>query len=497
MSSLKVETRAAPWSAALLSMAVLVAGCSHGAELASGSSAPAAAPAKPAATAAAPDAAPLVKGLPDFTALVDRYGSAVVNVAVVEKRRNISSDEGDEEGSMPDPLQDFLRRFGQPHGIQPPQRGEGSGFIVTSDGYILTNAHVVADASDVTVRLTDRREFTAKVVGVDRKTDVAVIKIQAKSLPTVRIGDPSKLRPGEWVVAIGSPFGFDNSVTAGIVSATSRALPDGAYTPFIQTDAAVNPGNSGGPLFNMAGEVVGINSQIYSRTGGFMGISFAIPIDVAMNVEDQLIHTGHVERGRIGVVIQDVNQSLADSFGLDRPRGALISQVEEGAPGAKAGLKPGDVILAVNGKTVERSSQLPSLIAGLKPGSRADLEVWRDKSSHQMPVQIAELKEGRVNTSFTGDNSPKSSSAKLGLSLRPLSPEERRAAGVDGGLLVEDVDGAALRAQLQPGDVIVGVNGNKVKSVEQFDDAVAKSGKSVALLVNRGGQTLFLPLHSG
>jgi serine protease Do len=497
MSSLKVEPRAAPWSAALLSMAVLVAGCSRGAELAPGASAPAAAPAKAAAAAPSSDAAPLVKGLPDFTALVDRYGPAVVNVAVVEKRHNISSDEEEEGGPIPDPLQDFLRRFGQqPRGVQPPSRGEGSGFIVTPDGFILTNAHVVADASDVTVRLTDRREFTAKVVGVDRKTDVAVIKIQAKSLPTVRIGDPSKLRPGEWVVAIGSPFGFDNSVTAGIVSATSRALPDGAYTPFIQTDAAVNPGNSGGPLFNMAGEVVGINSQIYSRTGGFMGISFAIPIDVAMNVEDQLIHTGHVERGRIGVVIQDVNQALADSFGLDRPRGALVSQVEEGAPGAKAGLKPGDVILAVNGKTIERSSQLPSLIGALKPGSRADLEVWRDKSSHAMPIQIAELKEGRVNTSF-GDTSPKTGSAKLGLSLRPLSAEERRAAGVDGGLLVEDVEGPALRAQLQPGDVIVGVNGNKVKSVEQFDDAVAKSGKSVALLVNRGGQTLFLPLHSG
>jgi serine protease Do len=497
MSSLKVEPRAARWSAALLSMAVLVAGCSHGAELAAGASAPAAAPAKAAAAAPAADPAPLVKGLPDFTALVDHYGPAVVNVAVIEKRHNISSDEEEEGGPIPDPLQDFLRRFGQqPRGIQPPSRGEGSGFIVTADGVILTNAHVVADASDVTVRLTDRREFTAKVVGVDRKTDVAVIKIQAKSLPTVRIGDPSKLRPGEWVVAIGSPFGFDNSVTAGIVSATSRALPDGAYTPFIQTDAAVNPGNSGGPLFNMAGEVVGINSQIYSRTGGFMGISFAIPIDVAMNVEDQLIHTGHVERGRIGVVIQDVNQSLADSFGLDRPRGALISQVEEGAPGAKAGLKPGDVILGVNGKTIERSSQLPSLIAALKPGSRADLEVWRDKSAHQMPIQIAELKEGRVNTSF-GDSSPKTGSAKLGLSLRPLSAEERRAAGVDGGLLVEDVEGPALRAQLQPGDVIVGVNGNKVRSIEQFDDAVAKSGKSVALLVNRGGQTLFLPLHSG
>jgi serine protease Do len=325
---------------------------------------------------------------------------------------------------------------------------------------------------------------------------VAVIKIAAKDLPTVKIGDPGRLRPGEWVIAIGSPFGFENSVTAGIVSAMARELPDAGYTPFIQTDAAVNPGNSGGPLFNMAGEVVGINSQIYSRSGGFMGISFAIPIDVAINVEEQLVKTGHVERGRIGVVIQDLNQQLADSFGLDRPRGALISQVEDGAPGAKAGLKPGDVILSVNGKLIEHSNQLPSLIGVLKPGSTAELEVWRERGSRKIPVQIAELKEGHIKTS----NNPageKSGSEKLGLTLRSLSPQERRVAGVDSGLLVTDVDGPALRAGVQSGDIIVGINNQRVTSVDQIEQAVAKSANSVALLISRDGTALFVPLKFG
>ena len=386
-----------------------------------------------------------------------------------------------------------------PRGAQPPhevQRGEGSGFIISADGYILTNAHVVAEASDVTVRLTDRREFTAKVIGVDKKSDVAVIRIPAKDLPTVKIGDPSRLRPGEWVVAIGSPFGFENSVTAGIVSAMSRNLPDSGYTPFIQTDAAVNPGNSGGPLFNMAGEVVGINSQIYSRTGGFMGISFAIPIDVAVNVEEQLIKTGHVERGRIGVVIQDVNQQLADSFGLDRPHGALVSQVEEGAPGAKAGLKAGDVILSVNGRSIEHSNQLPTIIAAFKPGTTVSLEIWRDRAARKVPVQIAELKEGRVKTSATAPGE-RSGSERLGLSLRPLSAQEKRAAGLESGLLVEDVDGPALRAGVQQGDVIVGVNNQPVNSIDQLERVVGKTAQSVALLISRDGATLFVPLKLG
>ncbi len=442
-------------------------------------------PPSPGTTAAA------VRGLPDFTELVAAYGPAVVNITVLEKTRPVDADGPD------DPLHEFLRRFGaQPRaGNEPPARGEGSGFIVSPEGAILTNAHVVADASEVTVRLTDRREFTAKVVGVDARTDIAVIKIDGKNLPTVRFGDASKLRPGEWVIAIGSPFGFDNSVTAGIVSATSRSLPDGQYTPFIQTDAAVNPGNSGGPLFNMAGEVVGINSQIYSRTGGFMGISFAIPIDIAINVKEQLLKNGRVQRGRIGVLIQDVGQQLADSFGLDRPRGALVSQVETTGPAAKAGLKPGDVILAVDGQPIERSGQLSSVISQMHPGARAELEVWRDRASRKITVEIAELKEGRV--ARTGGEEAARGGAKLGLSLRPLAAGERRAAGVDGGLMVEEVAGAAAAADVHPGDVIIGANGQKVGSVEEFDAQVEKSKRSIALLVNRAGTTIFIPVRIG
>ncbi|MCX7055998.1 MAG: PDZ domain-containing protein, partial [Proteobacteria bacterium] len=332
-------------------------------------------------------------------------------------------------------------------------------------------------------------------IGVDQRTDVAVIKIDGKNLPTVRVGDPTKLRPGEWVVAIGSPFGFENSVTAGIVSATSRSLPDGQYTPFIQTDAAVNPGNSGGPLFNMAGEVVGINSQIYSRTGGFMGISFAIPIDIAINVRDQLVKTGHVQRGRIGVLIQDVGQQLADSFGLDRPRGALVSQVETAGPAAKAGLRPGDVILSVNAQPVERSGQLSAAISQLHPGARAELEVWRDRASRKVTVDIVELKEGRV--ARAGGEEGKRGGARLGLSLRLLSPAEKRAAGLDGGLLVEDVEGPALAADVKSGDIVIGANGQKVMTVEDLEAQLEKSKRSIALLVNRSGMTIFIPVKIG
>ncbi|MBS0396381.1 MAG: DegQ family serine endoprotease [Proteobacteria bacterium] len=431
------------------------------------------------------------RGLPDFTELVAKNGPAVVNIAVVEKARATAFDDDGPD----DPLHDFLRRFGgMPRSAPQPARGEGSGFIVAPDGYILTNAHVVADASEVTVRLTDRREFTAKVVGVDRRSDVAVIKIDGHDLPTVRIGDPARLRPGEWVVAIGSPFGFDNSVTAGIVSATARSLPDGQYTPFIQTDAAVNPGNSGGPLFNMAGEVVGINSQIYSRTGGFMGISFAIPIDIAIDVKDQLVKTGRVQRGRIGVLVQEVSQQLADSFGLDRPRGAIVAQVEASSPASRAGLKSGDVILGVNGHAIEHSGQLSALISQLRPGTRAELEVWRERASRKIEVEVGELKDGPT---VAGERAEPAHGAQLGLALRPLSPAERRASGLDGGLLVEDVSGPAAEADVRPGDVIVGANGQKVASVADLESQVAKSKRSVALLVNRGGTTIFIPVKVG
>lgn len=428
-------------------------------------------------------------GLPDFTELVAQYGPAVVNITVVEKLHRESADELGED----DPLHDFLRRFGAPQNREPqaPQRGEGSGFIVASDGYILTNAHVVAEASEVNVRLTDRREFTAKVIGVDKRTDVAVIKIDGKNLPTVRIGDASRLRPGEWVVAIGSPFGFDNSVTAGIVSATARSM-DGQYTPFIQTDAAVNPGNSGGPLFNMAGEVVGINSQIYSRTGGFMGISFAIPIDMAIDVKEQLVKNGRIERGKIGVLVQDVGQQLADSFGLDRPRGAIVSQVEAGGPAAAAGVRSGDIILAVDSQVIERSGQLSAYVSRVKPGGRVVLEVWRDRASRRLTVDIVELKEGRVVAADEGGGKRDS---KLGLALRPLSPGEQRAAGLKGGLLVEDARGPALEAGVRPGDVIIGVNGERIATVEELASQVGKSGRSVALLVSRQGTTIFIPVR--
>jgi serine protease Do len=483
--------------------ALAVAGCGGapapgGAQSAAPASTPPPAPKEPSPGTNAAAA----RGLPDFTDLVARYGPAVVNVSVVERGRTAALQQDD--GTSPeDPLHDFLRRFGmpQPRGNMPPARGEGSGFLISPDGYILTNAHVVEGAGEVTVRTTDRREFAAKIVGADRRTDVAVIKIEAKDMPTVRLGDPSQLRPGEWVVAIGSPFGFENSVTSGIVSATSRAVNDPTsqesnLTPFIQTDAAVNPGNSGGPLFNMAGEVVGINSQIYSRTGGYMGISFAIPIDVAVNVKDQLIKTGRVQRGRIGVQIQEVNQQFADSFGLDRPRGALVSEVVPGEPGAKAGLQAGDVILGVDGRSVERSSDLPVLIAAQKPGSTVELEVWRDRAVRKLQVNVAELRDGRVQRtagSPGGSGGPGPGGGRGG----PGWPQERRAAEIDGGLLIEDVDGPALNAGLQPGDVIVGANGRKIASIEDLESLVGKAKGSVALLVNRGGTTIFVPLRLG
>ncbi len=434
--------------------------------------------------------------LPDFAGLAEHYGPAVVNVAVVGKRQQVDLPEG---MSPNDPFFEFFRRFGQPgpRGNAPQARGEGSGFIVSADGYILTNAHVVENADEVTVRTTDRREYTAKVVGVDAQTDVAVLKIEAKNLPTVRLGDPSKLRPGEWVVAIGSPFGFENSVTAGIVSATSRAMPGGNYTPFIQTDVAVNPGNSGGPLFNLDGEVVGINSQIYSRTGGYMGVSFAIPIDVASNVKDQLIKTGRVARSRIGVSIQDVNAQLAESFGLDRPRGALVGMVENDGPGERGGIEAGDVILKVDGETVETSSQVPVMIAGKKPGSSVAIEVWRNGSTKELSVRPVEIQEKGARVA-SNPAQQADETARLGLAVRPLTQQEKRQAETDGDLLVEDVDGPAAAAGVQPGDVILGVNGARVKSMDELRSASKKrTGKVVALLIERDNAQIFVPVRVG
>jgi serine protease Do len=480
--------------------ALLVAGCSQASSVeSSGATARAVAATTAATTAAAAptpatvNAANYGAALPDFTALVDRYGSAVVNVSVVEKLQPAADFNGLPNLSPDDPFYDFFKRFrGAPRGPQQPNRGVGSGFIITADGYILTNAHVVADASEVTVRMNDRRELSASVVGIDRRSDVAVIKVDAKNLPTVTLGDPAKVKPGQWVVAIGSPFGLENSVTAGIVSATSRALPNDNYVPFIQTDVPVNPGNSGGPLFNMRGEVIGINSQIYSQSGGYMGISFAIPIDVAVGVKDQLVKYGKVSRGRIGVTIQDVNQDFAESFGLDKPRGALVSSVENNGPAAKAGIEPGDVIVKVNNEEISRSSELPGLVANLKPGSSANIEVFRQGANRQFDVKIAELQEEPERLAKT---SLKQETNRLGLSVRALSAAEQREAQTEGKLVVEEVSGPAAQAGVQPGDVILGVNGSKVASAADLTSATSKAKKTVALLIQRDGGQIYIPVR--
>jgi len=436
--------------------------------------------------------------LPDFATLVEQVGPAVVNVSVLEKAQRRGRVSSSEESD--DPVQEFFRRFGMPQspqgrGYDPqPRQGEGSGFIVSADGYILTNAHVVADADEVTVRTTDRREYPAKVVGLDRRTDVAVLKIEGKQLPVVRLGDPSKLRPGEWVLAIGSPFTFENSVTAGIVSATGRAMPGEDLVPFIQTDVAVNPGNSGGPLFNLNGEVVGINSQIYSRSGGYMGLSFAIPIDVANNVRQQLVANGKVTRGRIGVQIQEVDAKMADSFTLDRPRGALVSDVIEGGPAEKAGVKSGDVILSVNGKDVERSAQLPGVISAIKPGDSAKVDVWRDGGMKTLSVKVEEFQEETQKVANRDVEEP-AKADKLGLSVRPLGADERKNAETEGYLLVEDVTGAAAQAGVRPGDVILKINGKPVRSIAELKNATSITSKNVAILVEREGQPQYIAVR--
>jgi serine protease Do len=434
--------------------------------------------------------------LPDFSPLVARYGPAVVNIEVIEKEP-----EGGGQGD--DPLNDFFRRFGIPapgggqQRHEEPVRGAGSGFIVSPDGYVLTNGHVVEGASQVTVRLVDQREFRARVVGTDERTDIAVLKIAASGLPVVRFGDPSKLRPGEWVLAIGSPFGFDNSATAGIVSAIGRSLPAENYVPFIQTDVAVNPGNSGGPLFNLQGEVVGINSQIFSRTGGFMGVSFAIPIDVAAGVERQIIQIGHVVRGKIGVTIQEVTADLADSFGLSRPHGALVSSVQSQSPAAVAGLKAGDVVLSVDGHSIDHYGELSSRISSMRPGSEATLTLWRDRRESTVRVRVVELKEAQ--TAVTGRAARPAPVVRkpnqLGLTIRPLAPQEKAEARTDGTLVVEGVSGAAEVAGVETGDIILGVDGRRIRSVEELESAAnGKRNKSIALLVQRGSGQLFLPI---
>lgn len=440
---------------------------------------------------AAPAAA---KDAVDVADLVERHGPAVVNISTTKLVKPGA------EGfpfAVPDDeeMHEFFRRFfpGVPGAPmrEIPARGAGSGFIVSSDGYILTNAHVVRGADEVEVKLIDKRKLNAKVVGADSRTDVAVIRITANNLPTVKLGDADKLRVGEAVVAIGSPFGFENSVTAGIVSAKGRSLPSESYVPYIQTDVPINPGNSGGPLFNMRGEVVGINSQIYSRSGGYQGVSFAIPIDVAMDVAEQLKKTGKVSRGWLGVVIQEVTADLADSFGLDRPRGALVSQVQVDSPAARAGLQPSDVILQFNGKPVENSGDLPRMVGMAKPGAKIPLQVWRKGRVQEVAVVLAELPGEEQVASKNGR-----SYSRGGLALSELTPDQRRELSIDHGLLVEEVTGDAARAGIRVGDVILAVNNAKVATVDAFRKAIAAipKGKSAAILVRRGEGSLYVPL---
>jgi serine protease Do len=466
---------------------------------------PAAAAAATAPVTPAPAGTPTVT-LPDFSSMVQKYGPAVVNIQVITKvptSFNGQGDQGDEENGGDNgqgnpflgpnsPFAPFFR--GAPFQMPSPQpvRGEGSGFIIRPDGVIMTNAHVVSGASEVTVRLTDRREYTAKVIGVDTKSDIAIIKIKASDLPTVKIGDSRALKVGEWVLAIGAPFGFENSATAGIVSAKGRTL-DSGYVPFIQTDVPINPGNSGGPLFNMRGEVVGINSQIYSRSGGYMGVSFSIPIDVAMQVGQQLQTTGHVTRGKLGVVIQNVTQGLADSFGLPQPEGALVSSVEKGGPAERAGVAPGDVILKLNGQPLKDSTELPVQIASIAPGTSVELEVWRDHAARNVSVKLGAMEDQRTASNEASHND----GGKLGLAVRPLTEQEQRQGNVKGGLVVERASGPAAEAGIQPGDVVLAANGAPIKSADDLRGAVEKSKGHIALLIQRGESRLFVPVRVG
>lgn len=449
------------------------------------------------------------RALPDFTGLVEKQGPAVVNISTTQVLRNNARSPQfpfDED----DPMAELFRRFfprqpGVPNGQAAPRQFEshslGSGFIVSADGYILTNSHVIDSADEILVRLTDKREFKAKVIGADRRTDVALIKIEAKNLPTVSLGDPNQLKVGEWVVAIGSPFGFDNSVTAGIVSAKGRSLPQENYVPFIQTDVAVNPGNSGGPLFNMKGEVIGINSQIYSRSGGFMGISFAIPIDVAMEIQGQLKAKGRVSRGRIGVVIQEVTKDLAESFGLSKAQGAAVNAVEPGGPADKAGMETGDVILKFDGTSLAQSSDLPRLVASVRPGTRVAVQVWRKGSVRDLSVVVGESVETPAVARAAKPSKPAERAAnRLGLVVADLTAEQKRDGKLASGVLVEDVRGNGARSELRPGDVILALvsrgTQTELKSVEQFNRLLSQIDASagVTLLVKRGDLQSFVTL---
>jgi serine protease Do len=437
--------------------------------------------------------------LPDFTRIVAAEGPAVVNISTSRIERQASN--GLPDAFSNDPFFEFFRRYAPPQMREREVGSLGSGFIISADGYVLTNAHVVAKAEKITVTLTDKREFKAKLIGADERTDVALLKIDGGNLPVVKLGKSSNLQVGQWVLAIGSPFGLDNSVTSGIVSALGRQLPDDSYVPFIQTDAAVNPGNSGGPLFNLDGEVVGINSQILSRSGGFMGISLAIPIDVALDVTAQLKAHGKVSRGRIGVMLQPLTKALADSFGLARADGVLVVQVDPNGPAARGGLRVGDIITAANQQPIVNSGDLQRVIGMAKPGTRFNLQVWRDKTSRQLTLVSEELKEPAAENDQPDETAPSKSDdrtlSQIGLVVSPLSPQQRQQLGVGYGVLVRAVGAGSARAGLMPGDVIVGIAGQPLASVKQLESAIKGGQGSVPLQVMRQGNLLFVAIALG
>jgi len=447
------------------------------------------------------------RDLPDFTRLVEEQGGAVVNISTTQavRRAAVPQVPGVEDEEMLEFFRRFIPRQPGPGQGGPTPRSEsrslGSGFIISADGYILTNAHVVEGADEINVKLTDKRELKAKVIGADRRTDIALIKVDATGLPAVRFGDAAKLKVGEWVLAIGSPFGFENTVTAGIVSAKGRSLPQENFVPFIQTDVAINPGNSGGPLFNLRGEVVGINSQIYSRTGGFMGLSFAIPADVALDVQKQLKEKGRVARGRIGVVIQEVTRDLATSFGLDRPRGALVNSVEKGSPADRAGVEATDIILSFDGKAVEGSSDLPRIVGGTRPSTQSTLEVWRKGKIRSLTLTVGELQEDRVASAEKprGDKPAATPANRIGIVVAEMSAEQKKEMRVSGGLVVTDVRPDS-KADVRKGDVLLTLvhrgQHTELKTVEQFNRILAglENNAVITLQVRRGETTSFVTI---